>query len=160
MFHRSSITKRVIAFCGVWLTFVSCMQRTHAFCELYGCSTSVNQQVSDDCCETSAADEKCPHKHHCKSRPATNVESTRTAVDHQPTVPCDERCWCCQAPLPQQAPAPIDAESVTQPPVLSNGSTFAATLLNAAPAGWALTANESSPQRAIDVCVRLCRFLA
>jgi hypothetical protein len=160
VFHRSSITNRLVAFCGVWLTFASCMQRTHAFCELYGCSTSGKQQVSGDCCETIAANDKCPHKHRCKSKPAKNVEAAKNAKDHQPTAPCDERCWCCQAPLPQQAPAPIDAESVTQPLVLSNGSIFTSTLLNVVPAGWAPTANESLPQRAIDICARLCRFLA
>jgi hypothetical protein len=160
VFHRSSITKRVIAFCGVWLTFVSCMQQTHAFCELYGCSNSEKQQVLGDCCETNAGDEKCPHKQRCNSGRTQSVESTKVAVDHQPTVPCEDGCWCRQAPSPQQAPVPLDAESLTQPLVMYSGAMLVATSLNAPQAGWAATIYESSPERAIDVCVRLCRFLA
>lgn len=162
MFHRSTITKRIIAFCGVWLTLVSGLQQTHALCGLNGCFRTEKQQVSSECCENGGSEKKCSHSHRCDSQQqARNAVQVGTAgIDRQPAAPCEKGCQCCQAPSPQQVPIPLDAESATQPSAICGGSMLAAAWLGVAPAGSPTTISESSPERAIEVCVRLCRFLA
>lgn len=158
---RSNITRRFIAVCGVWLTLLSCMQQTHAFCVFNGCLGSKEQQITGDCGDKCTSGKKCSHSRCCASRDSSCVKSAQVDAECQPAEPCDQTCWCCQAPAPQMGSAPLDTESVTQLTVTCAGSCHAASWLEMASAGWSMTIiNESSPQRAIDVCVRLCRFLA
>lgn len=161
MFHRSVITKRVIALCGVWLTLVSCMQQTHAFCGLSGCLPTQEEQLMDECCHECDAVKKCSHFKNCDCTAQADLKpSSPKGADSQPAQPCDEGCWCCQPPSPQQAPAPLDAVSITQLSAISCDSIPAIVSLDVVVGAWATTLSESSPQRAIDTCVRLCRFLA
>ena len=160
MFFHSHIAKRVIASFGILLTAVSCGQQTHAFCELYDCTQPDKEQLSDDCCQKHLPKKKCSHSHAPECGKLPKVQSPLGAANCQPAVPCDEGCLCCQTPSPQQAPAPLDAESVTQPSATCSCTTLTAAWVDADSSRWSTTSSQSSPERALDICVRLCRFMA
>jgi hypothetical protein len=160
--------KRVIAVCGVWLTFVSCMQQTHAWCAMSGCqSANKHTEVRTAC--SCIAKRKC--RASCGSghgrRPddaggtSVNQNAGRAAyanLHDAPSKPCRREGACCVPPSPQQAPTPLDADFLTQPVAAEFVCQPSAPLRDALGAECSGSA-EWTPLRAIDACVRLCRFL-
>lgn len=159
MFFRRTIAKRLLAQCGVCLTLAASLQQTGSLCNLASCTcfsmaTHVAVEVSEES-HTACSHQHGRHSHHTAARHDSDHHGDSASHGGWP---CEHDCWCCQPPAPQQQPAPLDADALTQP------AATAATLAIVAPAlafasSPPATGAATAPERAIDACARLCRFL-
>lgn len=162
MFHRRTITKRVLAACGVLLTLVSCAQQSHALCGLVSCRIEAGDdaqgKASTKCCHQAKPSHVCSKSRDAGSRPP---EGPTFAKQPAPSCPaCPPNCVCCSLPIPQQPPSPVDTELASQPLAAQGIAAFSAATLSDVPSIELAAACGASPQRALDTCVRLCRFLS
>ena len=158
MFYRSTTTRRVLAACGVLLTLVSCARESHALCGLVSCRIA-----GDDVGEEAAT--KCCHKakgaHICSmSRDLGSCPPYEPNLAEEPAPSCPAKCIYCSAPIPQQPSSPEDIDWATQPLASQGIAALAAVLLFDAMPMQLAPASGASSVRALDTCVRLCRFLA
>jgi len=161
VFNRRLNMKRLVAAGGLALVLLNGGHQTHAFCQLTDCLDAASKEAeshccrgrSDDCCSNSKAK-------HCEPSDSgsTSCESIASEHHHE-NCPNPESCWCCQPSAPQQAPSPIEADTVVD--VLTTFSATPAIIvdLDSAPPEAKGGAVVDSTERAFDLCVRLCRFL-
>ena len=160
VFYRRLNMKRLVAAGGLALVLLNGGHQTHAFCQLTDCTEAAAKEEcgcchdwSDDCCSNSKP-KHCEPSDSGRS-PCEGIASER----HHESCPNPESCWCCQPSAPQQAPSPVDADTVVEA-LMSYTATLAiiVDLDLASPHAFGGAAAEAS-ERSFDRCVRLCRFL-
>jgi hypothetical protein len=161
VFYRLTIAKRVAAVCGIALTVLNCMQQTHAICQLTGCKPQNASEVRSSCCKSAAAS-TCVHSCHRVDEKPTGADhaSIGEQGSHGPTCPSPENCVCCQAPPTPSQSSPVDAEFVTMASSSCNCCCSALMSVDVAAVGCDATTSRFAPERSIETCIRLCRFLA
>lgn len=161
MFYRRLNMKRFVAAGGLALVLLNGGHQTHAFCQLTDCVDAAATEAESRCCQGSSVD-RCSNS---KSRHCESSDSGRSSCEsiaserHHESCPNPESCWCCQPSAPQQAPSPIEADTVVD--VLTTFSATPAIIvdLDSAPSEAMGGAVDDSTDRSFDLCVRLCRFL-
>jgi hypothetical protein len=155
--------KRLVAACGLALMLINSGQQTHAFCHLTDCADSASESKGGEtkCCQ-SRARKSCQHSEKYQ------VGSTRDCSTNSPKIvgeqhghdcPNPNSCWCCQPTPPQQAPSPIEADTVVDVLVTCIAPHAVIVDLGATRAEISQSIENPSVERAFEVCVRLCRFL-
>lgn len=161
VFYRLNIAKRIVAACGIALVMLSCLQQTHALCQLTGCRSLESSEHRADC-------GKCPAQPKCKHSCARPVEKPAGSYlashcdngSHDRSCPTPGKCMCCQAPPTPSQSSPVDAESLTTASLTYSNWGSVTTSVDLAAVGWDTSTSRISPERSIETCVRLCRFLA
>ena len=161
MFYRRLNMKRLVAAGGLALVLLNGGHQTHAFCQLTDCVDTAATEAENHCCQSSSNDccSKSKAKHCGPSESGRSSCESIASEHHRESCPNPESCWCCQPSAPQQAPSPIEADTVVD--VLTTFSATPAIIvdLDSAPSEAMGGAVVDSTERAFDLCVRLCRFL-
>ncbi len=163
VFYRCQKMKRLVAACGLALMLINSGQQTHAFCQITDCTTSAAESDGGDakCCQ-SCARKSCQHS---EERQVNRAETSPidslivVAEQHGHDCPNPNSCWCCQPTPPQQAPSPIEADTVVDVLVTCIAPHAVIVDLGATRAEISQSIENPSVERAFEVCVRLCRFL-
>ena len=161
VFYRRHNVKRLVVASGLALVLINGAHQTHAFCQLTECVEAAAQEAESHCCHDRSQEccslSKPEHSESAMSDcpPCASVVSEQ----HHDNCPNPDACWCCQPSAPQQAPSPIEADTVVD--VLTTFSATPAIIvdLDSAPSEATGGAVVDSTERAFDLCVRLCRFL-
>jgi hypothetical protein len=161
VFYRRLNMKRLVAAGGLALVLLNGGHQTHAFCQLTDCVDAAATEAESRCCQ-GRSDDCCSNlkAKHCEPSDSGCLPCESIVSEHHhESCPNPESCWCCQPSAPQQAPSPIEADTVVD--VLTTFSATPATIvdLDSAPAETMGGAVVDSTERAFDLCVRLCRFL-
>ncbi|MBA4105989.1 MAG: hypothetical protein C0485_09540 [Pirellula sp.] len=161
VFYRRLNMKRLVAVGGLALVLLNGGHQTHAFCQLTDCMDAAAAEAeshccqgpSDDCCSNSKAEHCEPSDSGCS--PCESIASER----HHESCPNPESCWCCQPSAPQQAPSPIEADTVVNVLTTFSATPTVTVDLDSASSEAMDGSVVDSTDQAFDLCVRLCRFL-
>lgn len=163
MFHRLSITKRIVAACGIALTMLGSLQHAHVFCQMTGCSRQIAAEGSASCCQRAAK-----AKATCRNLCSPNIEQSAGvhitascgAGSHGPACPSPGNCVCCQEPPTLSQTSPVDVEALATASADCGYWLTVMNVVDAAAFAWQASASQLDPDGSLDTCVRLCRFLA
>lgn len=163
VFYRCQKMKRLVAACGLALMLINSGQQTHAFCQLTDCADSALESNGGEtkCCQ-SRTRKSCQHseKGQVNSAEACSTDSPKIVGEqHGHDCPNPDSCWCCQPTPPQQAPSPVEADTVVDVLATSIAPHAAIVDLGVTSSEISQSIENPSVERAFEVCVRLCRFL-
>jgi hypothetical protein len=154
LFRSRTISKRCFAFGGAWLTVVAGLQSTGLLCRLVdcGCDATAWHVAAEE--QGGCSHDHAGHSHQHGQHPSNEHGDSKSRTSQ----PCEHDCWCCQPPAPQQQPAALDVDGLTQP--AAGGTALAMFSIEATATSPLASSDPRAPERAVDACARLCRFLA
>lgn len=169
VFTKLTWLKRVAATCGIALTLLSCMHQAHALCVFSGCTAARSHsqdEASHSCqCAACSAGERCA-THDCARQSCDKADCTERGemlldVPWTPCCPTNDEKACCQPQHPAMNHSlQVDASLMAIDAWCAPAPMSISLIVSQTNNNCRTTVSVVAPQRAIDACATLCRFLA